>query len=135
MKVYIAAPWVCRAEAGGFQDTLEAAGFEVTSHWIKGHGADSCDGFSKTDDELRQEAQQDLDDLERADAFVIFNLKEKSEGKATELGYALAISKPVILVGERSRNVFYWLPDVLQVDNIEEAITVLQTLSIAAARN
>jgi nucleoside 2-deoxyribosyltransferase len=127
MKVYIAAPWVCKEEAVGFQDAFEAAGFEVTSHWIKHHPPNDAD---KDFAVLQHEAIEDFRDLDRADVMVIFNMKEKSEGKATELGWALNSGKPVVLVGERSRNVFYYYPTVVQTDTIEQAIQWLQSASL-----
>ena len=119
-KVYIAAPWIHRDQARVIKHQFIAAGFRVSSTWIDGHG--------DTDDELRlrAEAEQDYDDIVGSDIFVIIN-SAPSQGKATELGFALEAGIPVILVGDRTGNIFYHLYSVNQVDTIEEAIELAST--------
>jgi len=134
IKVYIAAPWVRKAEALETQEKCEAAGLEVTSCWIKYHpevliGSNTPEELSM----LSEQAEADLADLEDADAVIYLNL-QKSEGKATELGYAVALNKFIILVGDRKNNIFLHLPEVIKVDTIEEAITFLQRYFIAGPR-
>jgi nucleoside 2-deoxyribosyltransferase len=113
VKVYVAAPWVCRREARVAAEALEADGFTVVSRWLYLHGD------SKDAEILAREAQNDVDDLDASDALVLLNL-EKSEGKAVETGLALATGKPVIVVGARS-NIFHWLPRVQIVNTVQEA--------------
>lgn len=121
-KVYIAAPWVKKPMAAQAKEMFERAGFTVTSNWITEHPEAKL-GLECDRAELTRQALADLDDLEQADAFVILNL-DKSEGKATELGAAYYWRKPIILVGERTVNLFYHLPSVVQVDTVQEAIGV-----------
>src|SRR6266853_5363700 len=104
IKIYQAAPWICKDAAKEARDAFVEKGFEVTSRWLD-HHSDNDPANLK---EQREQAEEDIVDLLRADIFVILNL-EKSEGKACEMGMAYASNMPVILVGEKTRNVFYHL--------------------------
>jgi hypothetical protein len=125
VKIYVAAPWKRKADARVAADTLELAGHVVTSRWIDYHG--------DTDDpeELASEAINDMEDIDEADVFLLLNL-EPSEGKAVETGIALVEGLEVIGVGQPS-NVFHYLPDILWVDTLAEAIDVLAGRSNYAA--
>lgn len=118
MLIYVAAPWVRRADARHVTRQLQQAGHLVTSHWV--HLTDEA-----TDpDTSRAEALKDLSDLERADALVCLNL-EVSEGKAVETGVALALGRPVYLVGAPS-NIFHHLPQVRVVESVDALLPVLR---------
>lgn len=122
-KIYIAAPWVNRADALVAQEQFEAAGFEVTSHWIRMHSDLDYDTLPQSElaQEFSAQAVEDIEDIRKSDVFVILNLC-KSEGKATELGVAYTLGLPIILVGECSRNIFYRLPGIFQAESVEAAI-------------
>lgn len=126
LRIYIAAPFDKKAEAGAAQDQFEAAGFEVTSNWIKRESSLNYEDLWKpeNDAELIQEAFSDVQDLTQSEIFVILNLG-KSEGKATEMGIAYALGMPILLVGKRDTNIFYWLPEVFRTDSVETAIAGL----------
>ena len=120
--MYVAAPWLHKADALVAQTQFEAAGFEVVSHWIQYHG----DGAN--DAELQAQAVEDYAEIvAKTNAFVILNLA-LSEGKAFEFGVAYRQKLPCVVVGSRERNIFYHLPGVLQVETVEEAITVLRRI-------
>ena len=122
IRVYLAAPWLHKADALVAQQTFEAAGFEVVSHWIQYHG----DGAN--DAELQAQAVEDYAEIvAKTDAFVILNLT-LSEGKAFEFGVAYRQKLPCVVVGTRERNIFYHLPGVLQVETVEEAIAVVRRI-------
>ena len=122
IRVYLAAPWLHKADALVAQEQFEAAGFEVVSHWIQYHG----DGAN--DAELQAQAVEDYAEIvAKTDAFVILNLA-LSEGKAFEFGVAYRQKLPCVVVGSRERNIFYHLPGVLQVETVEEAITTLRRI-------
>lgn len=126
IKVYIAAPWACKVQALAAQEAFEAAGIEVTSHWIKYHPDVTPDeeGYEAM---LVQQAQGDVADIIRADVLVVYNLA-KSEGKAWEFGFSYALSIPTVLVGSKGTNIFYNLPFVNQVASTEEAIEKVKEL-------
>lgn len=116
--VYVAAPWIHREAAKKFRDDLVARGVEVTSRWLDHHG-DSTDPMI-----LRREAQNDWEDVKRAEALVILNIT-KSEGKATEQGLALQMGKKIIGVGKPRNNIFHHLPQYTWVDDIVGVINLL----------
>ncbi len=74
----------------------------------------------------QQAALIDFEQVRDCNTLVIVNAM-KSEGKACEMGMALAMGKRVILVGPRDTNVFYDLPQVEQVASADEAIALLTT--------
>lgn len=119
MKVYIAAPYTQRHHAFTLMRLLQASGMgiSVTSGWIT---------MDNTLDDAS--ARMDLDDVARADALLAYNLPEwnnlGSGGRHVELGYALALKKKVVVLGERM-NIFHYLNDVTVVNNVDEAIACL----------
>lgn len=128
LKVYIAAPWIKKADAFAAKGLFELAGIEVTSRWITRetpqevsdrYNAGECNESDER--HLIEEAINDVEDVVASDVFVILNL-EKSEGKATEFGMAYSLGIPTILVGPRTRNIFYYLPNVFRADTVEQAI-------------
>lgn len=124
MRCYIAAPWVNKSEALAAKQLFEAAGLEITSHWITRDSSELAEplfGNPANEDYLCNEAVEDVEDIVQSDVFVILNLA-KSEGKATELGFAYALGLPVILVGQRDTNIFYFLPSIFRADTVEDAI-------------
>lgn len=121
-RVYLAAPWIYKSSALIAQNAFEQAGFEVTSHWIKYHPDTVNDGI------LSAQAMADLSDVRRAQIFVLLNYT-KSEGKATELGFAYALERPLILVGPRDGNIFYHLPAIVRVMTVHDAIQSAKTIA------
>ena len=123
MRVYIAAPWSHKADALAAKQQFEAAGCEVTAHWIIRESILEYDDLTKPEhkDECTEQAQLDVADILQSDVFVILNLA-LSEGKATEMGIAYALGIPIILVGDLSRNLFYRLPGVYRADSVEAAV-------------
>lgn len=111
-KVYIAAPYPMRDAAITLMQRLETQGVEVTSRWLK-----APDTLSDA------HAQKDLQDVARADVLLAFNpdgwTDRGTGGRHVELGYALALGKPILLVGERS-NIFHHLSTVKVVDDTED---------------
>jgi nucleoside 2-deoxyribosyltransferase len=127
MRVYIAAPWIRKAEAIEAGKKFETAGFTVTSRWFF-HEGDPKDptGYSSDINDIRVQAKEDILDVMLSDAVVVLNL-EKSEGKAVETGIALAHGKRVISVGRRN-NIFVTLGT--EVNSVEEAIRVLSGVTV-----
>lgn len=126
-RCYIAAPWGNKPEALAAQQLFEAAGFEVTAHWITRESHLTYEDMAKPEyeEEMINQAVMDVEDIVASDVFVILNL-DKSEGKATEFGFAYSLGIPTILVGERTRNIFYFLPNVFRADTVEQAIEGIQ---------
>ena len=120
---YTAGPFKEQAFVRGVAEKLREAGYEVNSRWLES-SPDAPEGVSM-DDYLHQQAIRDLEDIFEADALIYVNTGYKSEGKATELGVAIATLKPIIIIGDRSNNVFLNL-NIPAYPTIEEAIAWLQ---------
>lgn len=104
---------------------LNRLGHYVTSRWIYGLHEDK----NLTED---QYAQQDLEDIRRADAFLLFTdapqFATTSGGRHVETGFALANSKPIAIIGPRE-NIFHHLPQIHVTMNLEEALEKLRIRS------
>jgi nucleoside 2-deoxyribosyltransferase len=127
VKVYIAAPWVRKAEAISAGREFEAAGHLVTSRWFyHGDGGNAMDstGITQPIEDIREQAWGDIEDVCGSDVLVVLNL-EKSEGKAVETGIALMNNIPIVSVGTRS-NIFQTL--AIEVETVQEAIAALDRL-------
>ena len=119
VKVYIAAPYPEREAAQAVMRDLEnQIGFEVTSTWLR-----------EMDELADAYARLDLADVGRADVLVALNpsawTNTGTGGRHVEFGYALALGKRIVLVGERS-NIFHYLSDVVVVPNVASLPGVLR---------
>jgi nucleoside 2-deoxyribosyltransferase len=76
-------------------------------------------------------AIMDLDDLQQADAVILFNQSEvpQSPGRNIEFGYALAHGKPVYLIGEQS-GVFHYLPLVTHFHKWNDFISFIESWKV-----
>lgn len=117
--IYVAGPWKRRDEVKAARDKFTAAGFPVTSQWLDVKVEVGADGYTSPPEVMRKEAMRDIGCVLEANIIVVMNL-EMSEGKAVELGVAIASCKGVVIVGERT-NVFHYL-DFPCVPTVEEAI-------------
>jgi hypothetical protein len=100
---------------------LRTAGYLVNSRWLE---------INKQDHEVDTEylqamARIDLQDCLEADALVYVNTGRLSEGKATELGLALGTIKPIVIIGDRSNNIFLNL-NMPCYPTIEEFVAFLE---------
>lgn len=122
--VYLAARYSRRVEIATYGERLAQDGWEITSRWLLGnHQAENDDLFPGSAAE--QFAREDLEDLDRAEWFVIFPEQPREPttmrgGAHVEYGYALARGKRIIIVGPRA-NVFHCLAEVDRVATFEEA--------------
>lgn len=122
--IYLAAPWRYRTHAKQVADQLRTAGHQIVSRWHD-EWADQSDLGVKPD-VLRQEAEYDLADVRACDVMLVLNW-EKSEGKAVEQGYAIALKIPVVVVGAQS-NVFHYLPGVHVTSSLGSALNIMAGL-------
>ncbi len=119
-SVYIAAPYPERSAAIDLMQALSACNVLVTSRWL--WEADAlCDG----------DARKDLLDVAAADVLVAMNPQAWGEagtgGRHVEFGYALALGKPIVLIGART-NIFHHLSDVCVVEDASEIAATVQRL-------
>ena len=117
--VYIAAPWTYRNVAQSVADKLEASGVAaITWRWWE---------QDETEDATKLEllACRDLQGIREAAIVLVLNL-EPSEGKAFEQGYAMALGKPILILGEDNLNIFQHL--LTHVSSVESVIEILNVL-------
>ena len=120
MKFYLASRYDDRRQLCEIRERLLAQGHDVTARWLNG-SHELHEGVEHAKD-ARRFAEEDLRDIERADAVVLFNnpasLESVRGGRHIEFGYALAQAKTLIIVGPRL-SVFHYLPFVYQFDGWE----------------
>lgn len=73
---------------------------------------------------MQEQAEADFSDLLQADVLFYIN-SMLSEGKATELGLAMATLKPIIVIGKPERNIFLFLGEFPFFDTIPDAISYM----------
>lgn len=96
MRVYLAAPFL-RPDVFQVADSLACAGHTVTSRWL----SEMDTGTTRSDAALR-----DFEDIRASDAVLVLDDLERWSGRHVEAGYALALDKPVVILGPAS-NIFY----------------------------
>lgn len=123
LVVYLAGPYAARDTLAAYAHELMDVGYRVRCRWLDGThelGPEGPAVEAARADRIRW-AREDLQDVGGADILVSFTAaavlpvteqhRGKSGGRHIETGYALALGKKVILVGE-PENVFHWLPEV-----------------------
>jgi nucleoside 2-deoxyribosyltransferase len=102
------------------------AGIDVTANWI-------WNDLHTMKENQEGSAIEDCNDVARADYLVLF-IDQFGEtpgrGKYFEFGYAVALDKPVILVGSSKNCVFYNLPELPSVATYQDAIDFIITNEI-----
>jgi nucleoside 2-deoxyribosyltransferase len=124
MRLYVAAPFVERAEAKKVKAALMAAGHRVTSRWIDDHPGTSNAEWIDDAEKGRQEAREDLQDIEKAQAFILLNNYEHSTGRAIETGYAISAGLPIYILG-RPTSGFHHLSQVKCFDTLDALLEAL----------
>lgn len=128
-RIYCAAPWAYRDAAAKVAQRLTAWGYDLTHHWWEHVDVDMADGAAHTG--LQKQALGDLKGVLACDVFVILDVAE-SEGKATELGVAIANGIPIVVVRYPEgafRNIFYHVPGIVWARDAEHDLhDVLETL-------
>ena len=89
---YVAAPYIHRTQVQEHITKIHTAGWKTNSRWAEEDLSSEC---------LKNRAMIDVEGVINADGLIYVN-SALSEGKATELGIAIALLKPIIIVGERS---------------------------------
>src|SRR4030095_3467753 len=133
-EIYLAAPWVMGKDARVARKYLQKKipGLKVISRWIARSPKKIKPTYDYTKDKSfslkagREQARIDLEDIRRARCLVVLN-HVKSEGKVVEQGIALALGKPVIVVGGKT-NIFHYLKEVKLCKNLSKAVKELRRL-------
>jgi nucleoside 2-deoxyribosyltransferase len=113
LKIYLAASFTRKNELREFAKVLRKRGHEVTSRWLRERAHPNTQ--IQPGDNYRRIAKVDIEDIDRADTFVIFTTNPKHwikrGGKHFEAGYAFSQGKRMIVVGP-PENIFYFLPEM-----------------------
>lgn len=128
MKVYLAGRFSRRAEFAAIAAQLTNVGIEVTSRWLA--ESDHMTFDKLTDQERSDRAYYDQEDIIECDVFVSFGetpeVGYNSGGRHVEFGMALALGKPILLLGHRE-NVFHYFPYITFSDaNVIEALLIMK---------
>jgi nucleoside 2-deoxyribosyltransferase len=119
MKVYLAAPYGARTLVAGLATELPQVGMRCTSTWLEEQheitpGTEAA-ATALDDATVSGHAVQDLADVSRSDVLVLFTAAyfgvEGGGGRHIETGYALAMGKPIIVIGE-PENIFHRIGSV-----------------------
>lgn len=143
MRVYLAAPYAARDKVRKYADELTRIGFKVTSTWLA-EEHEINDGTTGAD-QVSAYAVQDFDDIRYSDLIVVFSAwslgldsaATTSGGRHVETGFALALDKPVIVVGE-PENVFHRIKGGWSVDVVptwHDAVVELSRRLVARERS
>lgn len=126
MKVYLTAMWDRQSNMRDVREKLQADGIVVTSRWLDEKPSGPME--SHPVEVVAAGAQMDLDDIDGADAVIVFSedrlIGYTTGGRHVELGYAIAKGKPIIVVGPRE-NVFFYLPQIRFADSVAEAVEII----------
>ena len=128
MKIYLAAMYSLKDTIKKYAKQLEEAGHEVTSGWLRERTDSQVDLYDVSERFSREHAIADLEDIDEADALVLFTVKPiqktKRGGRHTEFGYALAKHKKLFVIGPRE-NIFHSLPEIECFMSFEEFLEEL----------
>ena len=104
--LYLAGAWLERERLRLMRSLICAAGFGVRASWLDAASVESFDPAPAAEHFYAEQAETCLYEIRESRAVVVFESETISEGAAIEMGYALALPKPVFLVG-RARSVFH----------------------------
>ena len=133
-SIYLAGSYSRRDEFKGYAEQLKALGYNIVSRWLEEtHGLD-IQPTDLTPDLNRTYAEQDLDDIEQSDIFILFSYDQqtltKRNGRMVEFGYALAnyrngFQPERIIVCGPKENIFTYLEEVELFPTWEELLSDL----------
>ena len=125
MKVYLAARWEQGPLMRQWRAALEIRGHTVTARWldVQASGLRAIEG----DEIMRENALHDFQDIKDCDLMIVYSPRSGfgsgRGGRHAELGIALGMGKPVVLVGEHE-NIFHWHPAVALVADFDAAMAL-----------
>ena len=140
MNIYLAAPYAARDDLkAGIVPALHKVGHEITSSWIFAeheiHEGVLDAAPEQTTEYTTRQVQLDLADIDRSQIVLLFTgafcmlhwelkkLETVSGGRHIETGYALALGKRIIILGQ-PENIFH--RQLEQVDLFTQALLLLE---------
>lgn len=118
LSIYLSAKWESREDARALGERLEQHGYRITHKWWYFHGSD------------REQAVADLDGVRSAEILVVLlEPNRQYKGVWVELGAALALARPVVVMGDgQYQTPFLLHPRVLRVCDEDQLLDVLEWL-------
>jgi hypothetical protein len=131
---YLVARYARNAEMYVYARDLQKVNIGVTSSWVLGDHEDRSEGKSNTSFWLRYFGEEDYNDVLNANVFVTFSEHPGAPGRQrggrhVEFGIALALDKPIIVIGPQE-NIFHHLPQITHVETWIEALELLKEWKI-----
>ena len=127
MRFYLAASYERRAEIQEYRRRIELEpGLTVRARWLDGAPDDESSAFSW---EREAWAEQAIHDIGMSDALVLFTPCSARGGANVELGIALALDKPIHVVGPRT-NIFTYCSTVSSHGDFAEFLHEIQSEQI-----
>lgn len=124
MKIYVVGKFEDVYEVRKVMHFLEGRGHEITHDWTPMN--DSAIEGAERLDYRRACAHADIVGVVEAEAILVLN-HPNLHGGMLEIGYALAIARPIYLVDRAARDsVFFEIADVHTCANLADAITQME---------
>ena len=135
MRIFLSAPYAEWPTMQEYAHELRGHGHTISSTWHIGNDAGKDDGTTITASPAEQAviAFGDLADLAQAQVYVGFPRSRGRGGTNVEYGYALALGKLLVVVGQQP-TVFHHLPQVRFCETWEDAKATLNRLRGDAKR-
>lgn len=115
MKIYVACH--CVKLGNEVAQRLIMNGHQITSSWLQDPFLPTHD---YTIDDRRRIAENDINDIDAADAVVLVAGPDKYPGgKFMEAGYGLGAGKLVFVYGRRE-NMLTWYPAITHIDTLDD---------------
>ena len=131
MKIYVASGWSNRKAAYSLMEELMNLGCWVTHNWTKIPEEQSMSEIG-----CRAIAEVDLRSVQVADVVIV--LLPGGNGTHTELGYALACGKPVVIYDSdhfpSPERVMYYHPKIKRVTSKKELMEMVQAWYVKLPR-
>lgn len=122
-KIYLAARFSRRHECHSLGKELEKTGHQIVSRWTlpdSDHVVPTGMSRQAADSERERFAREDIEDILKCDWCISLMDEPRNNGrggKHIEFGYALALSKRMIIIGQKE-TVFHHLPEVEHYDDV-----------------
>lgn len=121
MRFYIASH--SQEEARAVADILQENGYDIVSSWLN---EDFSRTSTYTDEEKAAIANKDIDEVWQADALVLLPSPIRvAGGKFVEAGAAIALGKPVYVIGVRE-NILLYHRNAFNFRTVEDLLEKLQ---------
>jgi len=121
MILYVGGKWQERKRIMGIMLDLEALGYEIALYWP------TYDKERASDTYMAMCAEHDMGGVRRCDMLIaICDKPYNYMGTLAEIGAALALGKPVIIVGNMHNFIFAYHPLVVCMDSVTQLMKAME---------